>query len=82
VVGAWLGREPEGLPRAAAPSAERLARAEREIRLVLGRTAGALRRAEQAAVREVLAGQVAPALRRIPIRLPGSRQSPDSRGDP
>ncbi len=45
-----------------------LARAESEARLVLALASGALHRAERAAGDRVLAGEVAPALRKVPIR--------------
>lgn len=56
------------------PTPEEVARAVEETRMVLGLTARALRDARQSAataVREVLADEVSPALRRVPIRWPG-----------
>jgi len=53
------------------PSPEEVARAAEETRMVLGLTARALREVRQAAVTEVLAEEVSPALRRVPIRWPG-----------
>ncbi len=76
LAGFWVGRgrvAPTGADTplvAAEPTREELARAEAEIRLVLGRTAAALRQAEQAVVRDVLRGEVSPALRKVPIRWP------------
>ena len=43
-----------------------------EAHMVLSLTVSALRRSRHVAVRDVLAGEVSPALRRIPVRLPGS----------
>ena len=51
-----------------------MARAIEEIRMVLGLTARALRDARQAAVEDVLADEVSPALRRVPIRWPGESE--------
>ena len=53
------------------PTAEEVARAAEQTRMVLGLTARALRDAKQAAVKDVLADEVSPALRRVPIRWPG-----------
>jgi anti-sigma factor RsiW len=53
------------------PTAEEVARAAEETRMVLGLTARALRDAQQVAVKDVLADEVSPALRRVPIRWPG-----------
>jgi len=53
------------------PTPEEVARAAEETRMVLGLTARALREARQAVVQDVLAEEVSPALRRVPIRWPG-----------
>jgi len=53
------------------PTAEEVARAAEETRMVLALTARALRDARQVAVKDVLADEVSPALRRVPIRWPG-----------
>jgi predicted anti-sigma-YlaC factor YlaD len=45
-----------------------VAKAASEARLVLSLAAGALHRAERAAGNRILAGEIAPALRRVPIR--------------
>ena len=85
LAGFWIGRgriEPGAtdLPVAAAePTPEELQRAEAEIRLVLNRTAAALRQAERAAVRDVLGGEVSPALRKVPIRWPDTAAQQDWR---
>ena len=50
------------------PTAEEVARAAEETRMVLGLTARALRDARQVAVKDVLADEVSPALRKVPIR--------------
>jgi anti-sigma factor RsiW len=60
------------------PSTADVARARSEARKVLSLASGALHRAEKAASDQVLAGKVAPALRRLPIRWaprPESRKS-------
>ena len=54
-----------------APSDEELARATAEARFVLNLTATALRRSEQVAIEEVMGKRVSPALRKIPLLLPG-----------
>ncbi len=62
---------------AAEPSPDDLARAAGEARAVLCLASGAIHRAERAAAERVLVGEVAPALRRIPIRWavrPGPRK--------
>jgi len=53
-----------------APTEEELGRAADQTRLVLALTAQALQRTEDAAVRGVLAGEVSPALHRIPLNWP------------
>lgn len=55
-------------PQATGPSRAEIARAANDARLVLGLTARAMQRSEHAAARQVLAGEVKPALDRIPIR--------------
>jgi len=52
------------------PTPQEVARAAEETRMVLGLTARALRDARQAVVRDVLADEVSPALRKVPIRWP------------
>ncbi len=52
------------------PTDEELRRAADEARVVLGLTAHALRKTKQVAFRDVLAGEVSEALRRIPIEWP------------
>jgi anti-sigma factor RsiW len=66
VVGLWLyeGSAPPG------PTDAELERAAREARLVLGVASRALQRSEEVAIRDVLAEEVSPALRRAPIRWP------------
>jgi len=59
-------------------SAAELARADRDARRVLSLASQTLRRTERAAVNQVLAGEIVPAVRRIPIRWPQSKR-PDSR---
>jgi hypothetical protein len=54
----------------ASPSEAELRRAAAEARYALRLTAETLRRAERAAVRDVLTREVSPALRRVPIRWP------------
>lgn len=61
-------------------SAAELTRAAEDARIVFAVTTHALERTEHAAVDQVLAGRVSPALRRIPVRFPamsssGSRRS-------
>ena len=85
VAGMWLGgdRSSEGtgpvVAMADAPSPDEIARVEQEIRLVLNLTAYALHRTEQATIQGVLAGEVVPALRRIPIRFPETTRAPGRR---
>jgi predicted anti-sigma-YlaC factor YlaD len=55
-------------PSPTRPSQAEIAQAASEARLVLGLTARAMQRSESAATRQVLAGEVKPALDRIPIR--------------
>jgi hypothetical protein len=59
----WLGDRPDE------PSPIEVQRAAAEARLVLGLTARALDRTTDAAVHDVLEGEVGPALRRMPIDL-------------
>lgn len=61
----WVGPS-----RPVPPTDHELALAAREARMVLGVTAGALRRAERATVKGVLEDEVAPALRSVPIQWP------------
>jgi predicted anti-sigma-YlaC factor YlaD len=69
--GAWdLGRV-----RPSTPSPEEVARATEQMRMVLGVTANALHEARTVAVDEVLAGEVSPAIRKIPIRFPGEARA-------
>lgn len=59
------------VPRSTAPdrpTPAEMAKAQREVRVVLSLTAQALSRAQHAASDRVLADEVAPALRRVPIR--------------
>lgn len=51
--------------------------AERQARMVLEVTAAALRRSERAAFDTVLAGEVSPALERVPIRWPEPARGSD-----
>jgi hypothetical protein len=60
------------------PGAERLEQARREARQVLGITAAALARSEQAAFGRVLGDEVSPAIRRIGIHWP-ERSAPQDR---
>jgi hypothetical protein len=64
----WLGRRG---PSPTAPSEAEIARAADEARLVFALTAQAMRRTERAAD-QVLAEEVSPAVRRVPIRWPES----------
>jgi predicted anti-sigma-YlaC factor YlaD len=52
------------------PTDAELAQAAREARMVLQLTSRALRRAERAAVRDVLTDEVSRALRRVPVQWP------------
>jgi anti-sigma factor RsiW len=58
------------------PNDEELARAAAEARFVLNLTATALRRSEQAAIGEVIGKRVSPALKKIPLLLPGHPERP------
>lgn len=55
-------------PSTKGPSQAEIAQAANDARLVLGLTARAMQRSERAATQQVLAGEVKPALDRIPIR--------------
>ena len=68
IYGAW---GPARVAGVAEPTPEEVARATEEARMVLGLTARALNDAKQAAMEEVLAGEVSPALRRAPVPWPG-----------
>lgn len=70
-IGIW-GLWPQG---GAGFSDEELQQAALEARLALKLTARTLNGAEETAVRAVLAGEVSPALDRLPIRFPESRGS-------
>lgn len=59
-------------------SAADLSQAEREARSALALAGDALRKSRHAALTEVLAGEVSPAMKKIPIRWP-SPKTPDSR---
>jgi len=67
----WQGREshPTG------PTERELRQAAAEVQMALGLTSGAIRRTQQAAIREVLVDEVSPALKKVPIAWPG--QDPD-----
>lgn len=69
----WLARPDRSLP-----SAAEYARAERDARLALGVAARAMHVTERTAVNRVLAKEVSPVLRRIPVRWPVSTE-PDPR---
>jgi anti-sigma factor RsiW len=73
VIGSWYAL----FPPSGRPSDTELREAAVEARAVLALTAQALRKAERAATRDVLAGQLSPALRRVPIDWP----APDSGGE-
>ena len=68
LVGTWWS----GAPEPAGPTEHELARAATEARMVFGMTADALRKTERATVEGVLADEVAPALRSVPIQWPGT----------
>ena len=57
-------------PRSPEPSRTELTRAAREMRLVLSLTSGALHKTGTVAVKNILADEVSPALRRVPVRWP------------
>lgn len=75
VLGLWLrdGSAPTG------PTDAELERAAMQARLVLGVASRALQRTEETAVREVLAEEISPALRRVPIQWP-ERDARERRG--
>ena len=60
-----------------APSQAEIRQAEAEARLVFKLTLDALKRTQRVTVDEVLGGEVSPALRRVPVKLPGA---PPARG--
>lgn len=57
-------------PADPAPTRAEMARAERDTRIALGAVARALRTTERTTVHRVLAHEVSPVLRRIPVRWP------------
>ena len=69
---ALLGVWQFGPPGAVEPTQAELKRATEEARMVLGLTAQALRKTERAAFKSVLAEEVSPALKSVPIKWPGS----------
>jgi hypothetical protein len=75
LAGLWLrnGSAPTG------PTDAELEQAAQEARMVLELTSRALRRTEQAAVRDVLTDEVSQALRRVPIQWP-ARSAAQRRG--
>ena len=66
----WDGNAPGG------PTDAELRRAAEEARVVLGLTSRAIRKTEQAAFRNVLAGEVSGSLRRVPIDWPDPETNP------
>lgn len=78
VIGVWYAL----YPPPSGPSQAELQRAAVEARAVLNLTARALRTAERAATRDVLAGEVSPALRRVPIEWPSTAPKDDKAGRP
>jgi anti-sigma factor RsiW len=75
MTGLWLrnGSAPTG------PTEAEIEQAAREARMVLQLTSRALRRTEQAAVRDVLTEEVSQALRRVPVQWP-ERSAAQRRG--
>jgi predicted anti-sigma-YlaC factor YlaD len=79
---AWVGNDPivnggtlaETQVTPGELTEEEIELAAEQVRLVLGLTGSALRRAEHAAVDQVLGGEVAPALKRLPIQLSRSKE--------
>lgn len=69
---ALLGVWEVGGPRQAQPTQAQLDAATEQARMVLNLTARALRKTERAAVDRVLADEVSPALKSVPIQWPGS----------
>ena len=69
---ALLGIWQFGPPGAVEPTQAELDRAADEARMVLALTARALRKTERAAFKSVLAEEVSPALKSVPIQWPGS----------
>lgn len=69
---ALLGVWEVGGPREAHPTQAELDAATEQARMVLNLTARALRKTERAAVDRVLAGEVSPALKSVPIQWPGT----------
>lgn len=78
----WSSRLPPQPPvrnvKVVEPGAERIEQARQEARRVLGITAAALARSEQAAFGRVLGDEVSPAIRRIGIHWP-ERSAPQDR---
>jgi anti-sigma factor RsiW len=69
---ALLGLWQIGAPGVAEPTQAELDRAADEARMVLGLTAQALRKTEQAVFKSVLTDEVSPALKSVPIKWPGA----------
>jgi hypothetical protein len=80
VIGIWVAFDPP-VPQTVEPTEAELAQAAEEARMVFTLTAQALRKAERTATRDVLAGEVSGALRRVPIRWP-SPETPSDGGRP
>ena len=78
---ALLGVWQFGTPGVVGPTQAELDRAEDEARMVLGLTAKALRKTEQAAFQSVLTEEVSPALRSVPIKWPGASAGRRKGGD-
>ena len=70
-VALWIGLA-DRVGNDAGPTEEEIARAAAEARSALALASDAVRRSERAAVQQVLQGEVAPALDRVPIRWPGA----------
>ena len=79
IYGSWSTFGPTVEP---VPSEQEVAQATEDLRMVLGLTGRALRDAKQTAFNDVLADEVSPALKRIPIRLrEATRNERRSSGD-
>jgi anti-sigma factor RsiW len=73
VIGLWQVRGPAEPP---SPTRAEVLQAAEEVRMVLALTSRQLRRAENTAVRDVLAGEISPALQQVPVRWPSTAPSP------
>lgn len=75
-VAVWLGVGNRA-PQPTQPTDAEVAQAAEDARMVLALASGAIKRSEQAVIREVLTDRVSPTLQKIPIRWPGRHANDD-----